>query len=89
MKKTLFVVIALISTTFLCPNQFSPSRRIGQSHYKTFNVPGIAVAIVKDGKVVLAEGYGVKSIVTKEKVDANTLLALPQTVKRCSSSDTC
>jgi CubicO group peptidase (beta-lactamase class C family) len=24
-----------------------------------FNVPGIAVAIIKDGKVVLAKGYGV------------------------------
>jgi hypothetical protein len=36
--------------------------------------------------VVLAEGYGVKSIVTKEKVDA-LFLALPQTAKlsRCSS----
>jgi CubicO group peptidase (beta-lactamase class C family) len=32
-----------------------------------FNVPGIAVAIIKDGKVVLAKGYGVKSIDTKEK----------------------
>jgi hypothetical protein len=32
-----------------------------------FNVPGIAVAIIKDGKVVLAKGYGVKSINTKEK----------------------
>jgi CubicO group peptidase (beta-lactamase class C family) len=41
------------------------SGRIGQSHYN-FNVPGIAVAIIKDGKVVLAEGYGVKSIVQKK-----------------------
>jgi CubicO group peptidase (beta-lactamase class C family) len=31
-----------------------------------FNVPGIAVAIIKDGKVVLAKGM-VKSIDTKEK----------------------
>jgi CubicO group peptidase (beta-lactamase class C family) len=35
-----------------------------------FNVPGIAVAIIKDGKVV-RQGYGVKSKY-KEKVDANT-----------------
>ena len=27
---------------------------------KTFDVPGIAIAIVKDGKVVLAKGYGVR-----------------------------
>jgi CubicO group peptidase (beta-lactamase class C family) len=27
---------------------------------KTFEVPGLSVAIVKDGKVVVAKGYGVK-----------------------------
>lgn len=47
----------------------------------TFNVPGIAVAIVKDGKVVLAKGYGVKSIITKEKVDANTLFGIASNSK--------
>ena len=35
----------------------------------TFNVPGIAVAIVKDGKVVISKGYGVANIKTKKKVD--------------------
>jgi CubicO group peptidase (beta-lactamase class C family) len=47
----------------------------------TFNVPGIAVAIVKDGKVVLAKGYGVKSILTNEKVDANTLYGIASNSK--------
>ncbi|MBF2708377.1 serine hydrolase [Flavobacterium soyangense] len=48
---------------------------------KNFNVPGIAVAIVKDGKVVHAKGYGVKSILTKEKVDANTLFGIASNSK--------
>ena len=48
---------------------------------KSFNVPGIAVAIVKDGKIVLAKGYGVKSILTKEKVDANTLFGIASNSK--------
>jgi CubicO group peptidase (beta-lactamase class C family) len=47
----------------------------------TFNVPGIAVAIVKDGKVVLAKGYGVKSIQTNEKTDANTLFGIASNSK--------
>jgi CubicO group peptidase (beta-lactamase class C family) len=46
-----------------------------------FNVPGIAVAIVKDGKVILAKGYGVKSILTNEKVDANTLFGIASNSK--------
>lgn len=39
---------------------------------KTFNVPGIAVGIIKDGEIVLAKGYGVNDIHTKEKVNADT-----------------
>jgi len=52
-----------------------------ESTLKSFNVPGIAVAIVKDGKVVLSKGYGVKSILTKEKVDANTLFGIASNSK--------
>ncbi|MGJ1320806.1 serine hydrolase [Sphingobacterium spiritivorum] len=39
---------------------------------KTFNVPGIAVGIVKDGKVILKKGYGVSSINTGKAVDPLT-----------------
>lgn len=48
---------------------------------KAFDVPGIAVAIVKDGKVVLAKGYGVQSVVTQQKVDANTLFGIASNSK--------
>lgn len=47
----------------------------------TFNVPGIAVAVVKDGKIVHSKGYGVKSIKTKLKVDANTLFGIASNSK--------
>lgn len=39
---------------------------------KTFNVPGIAVGIVHNGKIILAKGYGVSNIETGEKVNADT-----------------
>jgi CubicO group peptidase (beta-lactamase class C family) len=48
---------------------------------KTFNVPGIAVGIVKDGKVVLAKGYGVNRIGGNEKTDANTLFGIASNSK--------
>jgi CubicO group peptidase (beta-lactamase class C family) len=51
-----------------------------------FNVPGIAVAIVKDGKVILAKGYGVKSIQTNEKADANTLFGIASNSKAFTSA---
>src|SRR5664279_1322203 len=43
---------------------------------KTFDVPGISVAIVKDGKVVLAKGYGVRKLGESTPVDENTLFGI-------------
>lgn len=48
---------------------------------KTFDVPGIAVAVVKDGKVIHAKGYGVRSLNTKQKVDDNTLFGIASNSK--------
>jgi CubicO group peptidase (beta-lactamase class C family) len=48
---------------------------------KTFQVPGIAVAIIKDGKVFHARGYGVRSLKTKQKVDENTLFGIASNSK--------
>ena len=47
----------------------------------TFDVPGMAVAIVKDGKVVLEKGYGIRSINSSEKVDQHTLFAIASNSK--------
>lgn len=42
---------------------------------------GIAVAVVKDGELIHAKGYGVKSIESKKKVDENTLFAIASNSK--------
>jgi len=46
-----------------------------------FDVAGVSVAIVKDGKIVHSKGYGVKSLDTKEKVDEHTLFAIASNSK--------
>ena len=48
---------------------------------KTFNVPGIAVAVIKDDKVIHSKGYGVRSIATGKPMDANTLFAVASNTK--------
>ena len=53
---------------------------------KTFDVPGIAVAVVKDGKIIHSRGYGVKSIITKEKVNENTLFGIASNSKAFTSA---
>lgn len=46
-----------------------------------FEVAGIAVAIVKDGKIVHKKGYGVKSIETKSPVNEHTNFAIASNSK--------
>ena len=48
---------------------------------KEWQVPGIAVCIVKDGKVIMMKGYGVKEINGTDKVDENTLFMIGSNTK--------
>jgi CubicO group peptidase (beta-lactamase class C family) len=48
---------------------------------QTFTVPGVAVAIVKDGKVVLAKGYGVRRMGNPTPVDARTRFGIASNTK--------
>jgi CubicO group peptidase (beta-lactamase class C family) len=43
---------------------------------KTFDVPGIAVAVIKDGKIIHSKGYGVRSLNSKLQVDEQTLFGI-------------
>lgn len=53
---------------------------------KTFNVPGIAVGVVKDGKLIHAKGYGVANINTGKKVDENTLFGVASNSKAMTAA---
>jgi len=46
-----------------------------------FHTPGVGLAIVKDGRVVLANGYGVRKLGHPEKVDENTLFGIASNTK--------
>ena len=48
---------------------------------KEFQVPGLSVAIVKDGKVVAAKGFGVRELGKPGKVDANTRFGIASNTK--------
>lgn len=47
----------------------------------TFDVPGISVGIVKDGQVVYAKGFGVRSLTDKKAMDAQTLVGIASNSK--------
>lgn len=46
-----------------------------------WQVPGLAIVIVKDGKVILSKGYGVRETGKTEKVDENTLFIIASNTK--------
>ncbi|XOV93822.1 MAG: serine hydrolase [Bacteroidota bacterium] len=46
-----------------------------------WEIPGMAVAIVKDGEIVLSRGYGVLKSGNPERVDGNTLFAIASNTK--------
>ncbi len=46
-----------------------------------WKIPGVSVAIVKNGKVILMKGFGVKEAGNTEKVDENTLFMIGSNTK--------
>jgi CubicO group peptidase (beta-lactamase class C family) len=48
---------------------------------KEFEVPGISLAIIKDGKVVLAKGYGIRTIGDPTPVDSKTRFGIASNTK--------
>jgi len=84
-----FLRITLSSLFIFIINLYSGAQVINEQEIdrlvmrtmEKFNVPGIAVAVVKDDKVIHSMGYGVSSLNTKLKVDPNTLFAIASNSK--------
>ncbi len=75
----LLLVLCFIVLPGLLLGQIITSSQIdvvAERTLKTFDVPGVAVAVIKDGKMVHAKGYGVRSLKTQQKVDPNTLFGI-------------
>lgn len=48
---------------------------------QVWNIPGVAVSIVKNGKIIYMKGFGVRNIETKQPVDENTLFQIASNTK--------
>lgn len=56
---------------------------------KTFEVPGVSIAVVQDGKVLLAKGYGVKKMGTNAPIDEHSLFAIASNTKLFTATALC
>jgi len=84
----IFKILFILSLSFLLQFQVSGQKvtskqidSIVKSAMDNFTVAGVAVVVVKDGKIVHKKGYGVKNINTGEKVDTQTNFAIASNSK--------
>ena len=76
---TLFLFISAVSIHAQIEDQ--QLDKLIQETLTTFEVPGISVGILKDGKVVYAKGHGVRSLTTKKDMNAETLVGVASNSK--------
>jgi CubicO group peptidase (beta-lactamase class C family) len=87
---------ALVLFALLCLPQAAPAQSLDErlreiDEYaaragRDWEVPGFAVAVVKDDKVVFAKGYGVREMGKPEPVDKDTLFAIASNTKAFTSA---
>ena len=53
---------------------------------KDWHVAGLSIAVVKDGKIVFAKGYGVRELGKPEAVDTSTIFAIASTTKAMTAA---
>jgi CubicO group peptidase (beta-lactamase class C family) len=76
-----FIFFTLSVSIFAQPLTSDQIDALVERTMKTFDVPGIAVAVVKDGKIIHEKGYGVRSLNTMQKVDEHTLFGIASNSK--------
>ena len=85
MKKIYFLILLLCFSgqTTLRAQALKTSEidKLVEKSIAAFRVPGIALGIVKDGQLVYARGYGVRSLKSGKPVDANTLFGIASNSK--------
>ncbi|CAN5839972.1 serine hydrolase [soil metagenome] len=90
-RATAFLLTALAAVTLVFPLAAQPTPLSGLDAYiesgmRDWEVPGLAIAVVKDDSVIFARGYGVRRVGERELVDENTLFAIASTTKALTAA---
>lgn len=86
--KPIFILLFVSITTFAQ----TPDKKVQefdayvQKAVKEWDVPGLAVVVVKNGNVLLSKGYGVRELGTTNAVDSKTLFACASTTKAMTAT---
>ncbi|MFS0773220.1 serine hydrolase [Sphingomonas sp. 1P08PE] len=82
--KTIVAIASLPLLLMATPGHAAPPAGLDariEAIRTTSETPGLAVAIVEDGRIVLAKGYGIRKLGAPGKVDADTLFMIGSTGK--------
>ena len=94
-KINLLLLITFLTSTFVFSQEKTDAERLEHldgiidNVMKDWNVPGIGLAIVKNGKIILAKGYGYRDAEAKLPVTENTIFAIGSCTKAFTAVDNC
>lgn len=83
-NKILLVIFALSITPLFGQSQVKKNKELDefiQQGMKDWNIPGLAVTVVQDGKTLMTKTYGVKDQNSGDRVDENTIFSMASTTK--------
>src|SRR5438552_52523 len=97
MKKITRSILALFTCLLFLPLFLSAQNKFisdSLDNYITremqrWNIPGVAVTVVKDGKIIYMKGFGVRKVGKAEKVDENTLFQIASNTKAYTATAIC
>lgn len=82
LKRMILLTVMLSTSAYAQVNFIKDSLDIYiQRELIRWNVPGLAIAIIKDGKIEVMKGYGYCDAAKKNKVTENTLFQIASTTK--------
>src|SRR5688572_7687458 len=83
MKRTslLGILILVVTASAVAQPKVEDFDKYAEAARQEWKVPGMAITVVQDGKVILAKGYGVRDVGKATPVDADTLFGAMSTTK--------
>ena len=89
MKKLFSILILFFAITHIIAQKNKTSLQADiiafdnyiQKAMQDWQIPGMAVAIVKNNEIIFSKGYGVREIGTNKKVDTKTMFVCASTTK--------
>ena len=81
MKKSFSLFFILCSLFFFSQISEQKLDELIQNTIKTFDVPGMSVGVLKDGKVIYSKGFGVRSLTSKLPMTPETLVGIASNSK--------